>query len=219
MTASIEPDEVARRLARLRDRLRLAGGDGVRIVAVTTAFGAGAVQAAVAAGLTDVGESYAQECVAKFADLVVTERPRLHFIGRLQRNKVRRLAGLVDVWQSIDRPELGREIARRAPGAKVMVQVHISDECSKGGCRPADVESLVESLTGMGLEVVGCMGLGALGDPRASRTGFRTLRGLVDELGLDECSMGMSADLEVAVAEGSTMVRIGRDLFGRRPSS
>lgn len=208
---------VAERLAAVRSRLERAGGNDVRIVAVTKGFGPDAVEAAVAAGLDDIGENYAQECVAKLAAARPDRRPCVHFIGRLQRNKVRRLAGVVDVWQTVDRPELGRELARRAPGARVLIEVNISGEAAKGGVDPPAVSRLVNELGGLGLDVVGLMGIGPLAEPEAARPGFRLLRRLVDELGLAECSMGMSADLEVAVEEGSTMVRIGRALFGERP--
>jgi len=130
----VESQAVVDNLAILRDRISRAGGSDVEIVAVTKTFGIDAVEAAMAAGLTCVGENYAQECVAK---LVGHDRPPLvHFIGHLQRNKIRKLAPIVDVWQSVDRFETGVEIAKRAPGAKVMVQVDISGEESKSGLRP-----------------------------------------------------------------------------------
>ncbi len=213
----VDPAAVARAVAGLRRRLERAGGAGVRIVAVTKGFGPDAVEAAVAAGLDDIGENYAQECLAKLAAARPVRPPRVHFIGRLQRNKVRRLAPVVDVWQSIDRPELGAEVARRAPGASVMVEVDISGEETKGGIAPRAVGDLVAELVDRGLDVVGLMGIGPLAEPEAARPGFRLLRRLVDELGLAECSMGMTADLEVAVEEGSTMIRVGRALFGERP--
>jgi len=211
---AIDPEMVALNVEVLRGRLADAGGPGVKIVAVTKTFDAGAIRAAVAAGITDIGENYAQECTAKIAELDVS--PTVHFIGHLQRNKVRKLAPIVDVWQSVDRVEVGAEIARRAPGAMVMVQVDISGEESKSGCEVSDTESLVSHLDGLGLRVVGLMGIGPLAAPEMSRPGFRTLRSLVDRLDLAECSMGMTADLEVAVEEGSTMVRVGSGLFGGR---
>jgi pyridoxal phosphate enzyme (YggS family) len=212
----IDPGEVGERLAVVRERLRDAGGADVRVVAVTKAFGFDAVEAAAACGIHDIGESYAQEAVAKLAGREVA--PTVHFIGGLQRNKVRKLAGIVDVWQSVDRPELADEIARRAPGAEVMLQVDISGEESKGGCRPDGVGSLLEHAIGAGLRVGGLMGIGPMGDPEEARPGFRQLRSLVDRFDLRECSMGMTGDLEVAVEEGSTMIRVGTALFGPRPS-
>ena len=212
----IESAQVAGRLAVVRDRLRACGGDDVRIVAVTKAFGVDAVAAAVANGLTDIGESYAQECVAKLEGL--DERPTIHFIGGLQRNKIRRLAGIVDVFQSVDRAALVDEIARRVPGARMMIQVDLSGEDTKGGCPADEVVPLVDRARAAGLAVEGLMGIGPLGPPEAARPGFRLLRGLVDELGLAECSMGMTDDLEVAVEEGTTMIRVGTALFGPRPA-
>lgn len=214
--STIDPDAVALRAEALRERLAAAGGPDVGVVAVTKGFGADAIVAAAAAGFEMVGESYAQECLAKLPE--VASPPALHFIGGLQRNKVRKLAGIVDVWQSVDRLDLGTEIARRAPGACVMVQVDISREPTKRGCPPGEAPALVEALTGAGLDVAGLMGIAPLGPPADAAPGFRMLRSLVDRLGLRECSMGMSADLEVAVAEGTTMVRVGRDLFGPRPT-
>ena len=214
---AIDPTVVAARLDALRERIAAAGGSDIAIVAVTKGFGPDAIDAAAVAGLTDVGENYAQECVAKLADVVADPRPRVHFIGHVQRNKVRRLAGLVDVWQSVDRAEIGREIAKRDPGAEVMVQVDISGEESKSGCPVDEVAVLVTDLRDLGLDVTGLMGIGPLAEPEAARPGFRTMRRMADELGLKECSMGMSGDLEVAVQEGTTMVRVGTDLFGPRP--
>lgn len=216
--APVDPAAVVERAERVRERIARAGGDGVSIVAVTKGFAVDALTAALAAGLDTVGESYAQECVAKLAALdPVAPRPAVHFIGRLQRNKVRRLAGLVDVWQSVDRPELAVEIGRRAPGARVLVQVDISGEATKGGCAPGEATALVDRCRAEDLEVLGLMGIAGNGPPEAAGPEFELLRGLVDDLGLRECSMGMSNDLEVAVAAGATMVRVGRELFGERP--
>ncbi len=215
--SSIYPVEVEARVKSLRDRLDRVGGSAVTVVAVTKTFGPDAIDAAVSAGLANIGENYAQETVAKLPD--VTTVPTVHFIGQLQRNKVRTLAPWVDVWQTVDRLALATEIAKRAPAARVMVQVDISGEERKGGCEPGDTESLVTACADAGLEVVGLMGVALLAEPEAARPGFRLLRSLTDRLGLQHCSMGMSADLEVAVDEGATMVRVGRDLFGPRPAT
>jgi uncharacterized pyridoxal phosphate-containing UPF0001 family protein len=140
-----------------------------------------------------------------------------HFIGRLQTNKVRSVAEVVDLWHTVDRVPLGEEVAKRAPGARVLVQVNVSEEPQKGGCSPRDVRGLVGRLRRLDLDVAGLMAIGATGAPEAARAGFRRLTGLAEELGLPERSMGMSGDLDVAVEEGSTMVRVGRALFGERP--
>lgn len=212
----ITVETVAERLVGVQERLRVVGGADVRIVAVTKGFGVDAIEAAVACGLDDVGESYAQEAVAKLAGR--EGLPTVHFIGGLQRNKVRKLVGVVDVWQSVDRLDLVPEIAKRAPGAVVMLQVDISGEDSKGGCPPDRVEPLLDHARAAGLDVIGLMGIAPRGDPASARPGFRRLRGLVDRCGLRECSMGMTGDLEVAVEEGSTMIRVGTALFGPRPA-
>ena len=114
---------------------RAATWPAIGILAVTKGFGAEVVEISMAAGLDDVGENYAQELLAK-AEALPGLRPRWHFIGRLQRNKVRKLAPWVHLWQSVDRIPLGREIARHAPGAAVLVQVDVSGEPQKGGCSP-----------------------------------------------------------------------------------
>jgi len=208
--------EVIERLATVRSRIEQAGGDpdAVTVLAVTKGFDRSAVDRAVEAGLVDLGENYAQELLAKAPD--APAGVRWHAIGRLQRNKVRQLAPHVAVWQSVDRAELGAEIARRAPGATVLVQVNVTGEPQKGGCEPSDLGPLVADLRSDGLVVTGLMAVGVAGPAEAARPGFARLRQLADELALPVRSMGMSADLEAAVAEGSTMVRIGTALFGSR---
>ena len=205
-------------LANLRERIAAAGGQGVRIVAVTKGRGAEAVEAAISAGCSDVAESYAQELLGKNRSLPEHGRAdaRVHFIGGLQRNKIRRLTSIVDVWQSIDRLDLGEELARRCPQAAAMVQVNLSGDDHRRGCPPRAAPELVKRLQGLELNVLGLMGIGPMGEPEDARRGFALLRGMVDQLDLVECSMGMTADLEVAVQEGATMVRIGTGLFGPR---
>ena len=207
------PDAVAARLADVHRRIEHAGGDlaRVRVVAVTKTFGVDAVRAAVAAGLADCGESRAQELLAKAPEV---DDVRWHFVGRLQTNKVRQLAGVVSLWQSVDRDDLVDEIARRDAGARVLLQVNVSGESQKGGCEVADTEALLRRAREAGLVVVGLMCVPDAADPRS---GFRRLRSLADDLGLEERSMGMTGDLEIAVEEGATMVRVGSALFGPRP--
>jgi pyridoxal phosphate enzyme (YggS family) len=195
------------------------------VLAVTKGHPLEVVELAARAGLVDLGENYAQELLAKATASAPGgheghEAPRWHFIGQLQRNKVRQLAPWVALWQSIDRPELIDEVARRAPGAAVLIQVNATDEPQKGGCSPAACPALVERAAGAGLRVRGLMTVGPTEGPDGvgadPRPGFAVVRGLVDRLGLDVCSMGMTADLEQAVRAGSTMVRIGTALFGPR---
>jgi pyridoxal phosphate enzyme (YggS family) len=207
---------VAQRLEAVRARIAAAGGTDVRVVAVTKGFGAEAIEAAVAAGCHDIGENYAQEAVTKL-HAVRGPAPRVHFIGHLQTNKVRQLAPVVDVWQSVDRSAAVDALERHAPpGSVVLVQVNVAGAEQQGGCDPNEAPALVEAAASAGLQVAGLMAIGRAGEPGDARPGFRLLRRLVDDLGLAECSMGMTADLEVAVEEGSTMVRVGTALFGPR---
>lgn len=197
-----------------------AGGDLERItlVGVTKGVPATAVADAVRAGVTDLGESYAQELVAKADQLDAqgVADARWHFIGGLQRNKVRLIAPFVHLWQSVDRLSLAGEIARHAPGAAVLVQVNITALDHQSGCPPERVASVVEGCTDLGLDVRGLMAIGPQGPTDVVRAGFRRVRELADRLHLPERSMGMSGDLEAAVAEGTTMLRIGTALFGPR---
>jgi len=221
--AEVAVETVARRAAAVRDRIRSAGGDpaAITLVAVTKAFGPDVLRVALGAGLHDVGENYAGELITKADELgpaeLATVGARFHFLGRLQRNKVRRLAPYVHLWQSVDRPELGQEIARRVPGAAVLAQVNVTAEPQKGGCAVADAPRLVEQLRALDLDVRGLMGVGAAGDADRTVRAFAGLTRLAISLDLSVRSMGMSGDLEVAVREGTTMVRIGRSLFGDRP--
>jgi pyridoxal phosphate enzyme (YggS family) len=215
----LDPEAVAARAAEVRRRIdAAAGGRPVTIVAVTKGFGADAVEAALAAGLPDVGENYAQELVAKAEELGDRAAgARWHMIGRLQRNKVRLLSDRVAWWQTVDRLDLAAEIARRAPGARVLVQLNLSGEEQKGGCRIDEAAGLVDACRDVDVRVDGLMGVAPAGPPEAARPGFRRLVELADELALPVRSIGMSGDLDVAVEEGSTMVRVGTAIFGPRP--
>lgn len=211
------PDDVAARLADVRRRVVQAGGDPdrVRIVAVTKGFGAEVVDAARQAGLADVGENYAQELLAKAP--VAPPGTTWHFLGPVQRNKVRRLASVVSTWHGIDRPAAADSVASASPGAEVLVQVNVTGDPARPGCPPDEVESLVAHVREMPLDMSGLMAVGPLPVGERSRECFRWLARKAAELGLRELSMGMSDDFEMAVAEGATTLRLGRVLFGPRP--
>ena len=217
--------EIADAVTEVRTRIagaaRRAGREpgAVRLVAATKTVPAERVAEAVALGVTDVGENRAQELLAK-ADMLSATAPSTqaeacwHFLGRLQRNKVRSLAGRVTWWQSVDREALGVAIARHAPGAQVLVEVNLAEEPQKGGCAPTDAGRLADALRQSGLRVEGLMTIPPEGDD--PRLWFAALRELGAELGVHHLSMGMTDDYEVAVEEGATMVRIGRAIFGAR---
>ena len=211
---------VAERVARVRERIEAhAGGRAVRLVAVTKGFGTDAVEAAVAAGVTLIGENYAQELVAKAGAGAGGEAVRWHFIGGIQRNKIATLAPFVAVWETIDRPAVAEAVARHSPGASSLIQVNLSGDPARSGCSVADAPDVVDAARQAGLEVRGLMGVAPLGPPEESREGFAALAALARRLGLPDVSMGMSDDFEIAVEEGSTMVRLGTALFGPRPRS
>jgi hypothetical protein len=217
-------------LARVREAVathQAVGGwtHPVRIVAVTKTHGPEAVRAAVAAGLTDIGENRVQEAMEK-QDALAGVRVDWHLIGTLQRNKARHAAGRFALIHSIDRLDLAAELDRRAAqGSRqaVLVQVNCSDEPQKGGVEPGGLPALLDALAGLAhLEVRGLMTMSALTDDVAEqRRAFRRLRELRDAgersgHRLPELSMGMSGDFPVAVEEGATMIRLGTLLFGER---
>ncbi len=204
---------LAQRVEELRARVATAAGQRrVTIVGVTKGSDPAAVRAARAAGLEDLGENYAQELLAKAGAI---DGGRWHFLGAVQRRKVRALAPLVWLWHSIDRVAAGREVARHAPGARVLVQVNVAGSPARHGCSWDEAPRLVADLRAMDLDVLGLMAV-AGDDPRGQ---FRRLAALARRLELHELSMGMSGDLEVALEEGATMVRVGRALFGPRPEA
>ena len=217
---------VATRVAELRDRISRAGGIGVGIVAVTKTFGIDAWSDAKFAGCEAIGENYAQELIAKSQQVDRVERLPVHFIGQLQTNKIKSLFDIVDVWQSVDRASVvtelvKRQLARTSAGrCEILVQVNTTSEIDKGGCEPTEVETLVQQARKGGLDVTGLMTVGPTDmDSGKTRAAFRLLKQMASDMGVEQLSMGMTADVEIAVEEGSTLVRVGTALFGQRPHS
>ena len=206
--------------SRIAAAARRTGRDpaAVTLVAATKTVPPARIAEALTAGVVDVGENRAQELVTK-ASVLAAHRPppRWHVLGPLQRNKVAALAPLVWCWQTVDRPELGAVIARRRPGARVLIEVNLAREPQKAGCAPEDTLALVDTLRGQGLDVVGLMAVPPYGDD--PRPWFARLRDLGAAAAVPELSMGMTDDFEVAVEEGATLVRLGRALFGERPQA
>ena len=211
----IDPHEVALRVQQIREEVARASSTPVAIIAVTKTFGHDAIRAAVAAHCDAVGENYAQEVLAK-----VEESPfglPVHFIGAIQSNKVRQLAPHISLWQGVDRESVISELGKRAPGAEILLQVNTTNEDTKSGVPPQEVEALLAAGVKAGLAVRGLMTIGPTsGDVGDAEKAFLSLRSLADSLHLPECSMGMSDDYRVAVDCGSTMIRIGSRLFGPR---
>jgi PLP dependent protein len=224
---------ILQRLDEVRGRISAAAArsgrpaERVTLVGVTKTVGAEAVQAAVSAGLADLGESRVQEAQAKI-QTVGRNRARWHLIGHLQSNKAGRAVELFDVIHGVDDVELAGALSRHAVSAArslpVLVEVNVSGEATKFGVAPDDLDLLIERIAALpGLRLDGLMTVGALVErAESARAGFARLRGLRDRakqkfgLELSELSMGMSGDFEVAVEEGSTMVRVGSAIFGPR---
>lgn len=208
---------IAASLAALRARLPA----GVTLVAVSKTQPAEALREAYAAGQRDFGENYAQEWREKAAALADLPDLTWHFIGGLQTNKVRYLAGKVAWVHTVDRLDLARELSRRCAAAgatvKVLLEVNLGGESQKAGCAPGQLAALAAAVRA--LPALELRGLTCIPPPEDDpRPHFRALRALRDELGLAELSMGMSGDWPVAVEEGATMVRIGTAIFGSRPA-
>ena len=191
----------------------------VRLVAVTKTFPASDVDRAVAAGMTDLGENKVQEARDKRPS--VAGSARWHLIGHLQSNKARDAVRLFDVIQTLDSIDLAERVARVAESEgkrqEVLVQVNVGGEEQKSGAEPADVPALVKRIAALpALHLSGLMAIPPFLEAEAMRPYFRTLRGLRDDLGLPELSMGMTDDFEVAIEEGATIIRVGRAIFGAR---
>ena len=200
----------------------------MNLLAVSKTCPGSAVREAFAAGQRDFGENYVQEALAKVAELAdLRAELRWHLIGPLQSNKSREVAENFDWVHSVDRLKLAQRLSdQRPPGLaplQVCLQVNISGEASKSGVAPADAPALARAIAGLPrLRLRGLMAIPEVaGDLAAQRAPHRALRELLaalnaEGLGLDTLSMGMSGDLEAAVAEGATWVRVGTAIFGSR---
>ena len=215
---AIDASTIRDRLERLCERIASAGGDvsRVRVLAVSKTFPATAVVAARRAGLFEFGENYADELVEKAVALAEDDQIRWHFIGNIQRNKLARLAPHTAVYEAVTRPTEATEIARRARGSQIFVEVDATGIPGRPGVAPDRVADLVAELRAIDVDVRGLMTVAAPGGGHAASTVFALVKKLAEDLSLPECSMGMSDDLEEAVREGSTEVRVGTALFGPR---
>jgi PLP dependent protein len=223
---AVDPAAVAANVARVRERIAAAAGRAgrdpgqVTLVAVAKLFPPEAIRAVLAAGVGDVGENYAQDLEAKAAEVPGV---RWHFVGRLQRNKAGVLVQVGALVHSLDSLAAARALGRRALAAgttaHALVQVEVGERQAAHGVGVGDLPAFVAACRRVeGLEVGGLMVMPAPGDdPEASRPAFRRTAELARDLGLARLSMGMTADFEVAVEEGATLVRIGTALFGPRP--
>ncbi len=215
--------------ARIASAAAAAGRDprDVKLVAVSKTKPATAIREAFAAGQRSFGENYAQELAAKREELADLEGIEWHFIGHLQTNKAKVIARVADVVHAVDSAVLARELGKRVAAAArprplpVLIEVNVTGELQKHGAAPSEVAEVVAAVQAeASLALRGLMTMPPLGDPEAARRAFGTLRSLRSLHGggavLPELSMGMSGDLEIAIAQGATMVRIGTAIFGER---
>lgn len=193
--------------------------EAITLVAVTKTLPAAVIPEAYALGLRDFGENYVQEFEAKAPDRPL-EGARFHLIGHLQSNKGARAAQLFDVVQTVDSVRLARRLndAPRARPLEVMIEVKLSPEQAKSGAAPEELPVLVDAVAALpNLRLTGLMTMPPWSDDsETSRPFFARLRALAEEFRLPHLSMGMSHDLEVAIEEGATLVRVGTALFGPR---
>jgi PLP dependent protein len=233
-------DALAARLAAVQERIARAAAragrrpEEITLVGVSKRQPAEAVAALVAAGLAHCGENFVQEAREKIPRVAAllpagARALRWHFVGRLQSNKAKLAAELFDVVEAVDRLELAHALDRQAAAAgrtlEALVQVNVSGEAQKGGVAPAALGELVHAVAGCAhLRLAGLMAVPAATEqPEQTRPAFARLRELRDglcrsmpSLTLPELSMGMSADFEIAIEEGATLVRVGTALFGAR---
>ena len=218
---------IAANIARVHARISAAAeragrppGD-ITLIAVSKTHPAAAVAAAFDAGLRDFGENRVQEAASKIGALrAQSVTPRWHLVGHLQRNKVAVALDLFDILHSVDSERLAEAISAQATRpVRVLIEVNVSGEASKYGVALDEVSGFAERTGGLpNIELIGLMTVAPqVDDPEDVRSVFRTLRRLRDAVGLRELSMGMTDDFEVAVEEGSTLVRVGRAIFGPPP--
>lgn len=221
----LSADEIRRNVEAVRRRIADACArsgrrpEDVTLVAVTKTFPAVAVESAVAAGVGHIGENRVQE--ARDKRPAVRGTAEWHLIGHLQSNKAKDAIRLFDVIESVDSLSLAGKLAKVAEAAgkrqEVLLQVNVGREPQKDGVDPSDVDAVAREMASMeSLALRGLMSIPPVGTPEETRRWFRELRIMREGLGLEHLSMGMTEDFEVAIEEGSTIVRVGRAIFGAR---
>ncbi len=219
-----QPDSLAARLARVRERIEAACARAhrdpasVRLLAVTKMFGPEAIRDGYALGLRDFGENYVQEMERKAPAVADLTGARFHLIGHLQSNKTKKAVQLFSAIDSVDSAKLARRLDAEGVALDVMIEVKLSGEETKSGVLPEELPAVVEAVrSSRHLRLTGLMTVPPWSeDAETARPCFARLREIAGRLSVPELSMGMSNDMEVAIEEGATWVRIGTALFGRR---
>lgn len=218
---------MAERLAAVRARIASACAragrplDSVQLIAVSKLHPPALIRECYGAGQLDFGENYAQELRNKAGELGELSGLRWHAIGPLQANKAKYVARSAHAFHALDRWEVARELSRRRQGPPLQcyLEINLAVEASKSGIPPDQAEKLVHAVRQLsGLQVIGLMCLPPMAtDAETSRPHFRALRELAGALQLPGLSMGTTADFEVAIEEGATVIRVGTAIFGERP--
>jgi hypothetical protein len=215
---------LAERLRQVEERIQAAAGragrrrEEITLIAVTKIFPASAIREAYALGLRHFGENYVQEFAGKRGELGDISEASYHLIGHLQSNKARIAADLFHVVQTVDSARLARRLAECGHELDVMIEVKLSEEESKSGAGIEEVPALIDAIRShANLRLAGLMTMPPWSDDaELSRPYFRRLRALAEKHGIAQLSMGMSHDLEAAIEEGATHIRVGTALFGSR---
>ena len=213
-----------RRIDQVEERIQAAARkagrtrESITLIAVTKKFSAGVIREAYSLGLRAFGENYVQEFAEKFPEVRSLADARFHFIGHLQSNKARLAGELFQAIETVDSEKLARRLNDAGKPLEVMIEVKLSPEGSKTGAAPEELPALIEAIrTCPNLQLTGLMTMPPWNpDPETTRPYFRRLAELARLHQLPGLSMGMSHDLEAAIAEGATMVRVGTAIFGAR---
>lgn len=219
-----QPSMIASRLAAVRSRIAAVAErvgreqESITLIAVSKRKPVEDIVAAYKAGQRDFGENYVQEFAAKSERLPTLDEARFHFIGKLQSNKAGKAASLFSTIHTVDSAKLARRLDRFDKPLEVFIEVKLSPEDTKSGMDPLQLESVVEEAAAApNLRLAGLMTMPPWNaDPERARPYFRQLRELGVRYGIEGLSMGMSHDLEVAIEEGATHIRIGTAIFGPR---
>lgn len=221
----LDPDIIKANLEAVEERIERAANragrkrEEITLIAVTKVFPAEIILGAYAAGLRQFGENFVQEFEGKKPAVARLEGARVHLIGHLQSNKARRAAELFDVIQTVDTPKLARRLNEYGRDLEVMIEVKLSGEESKRGAAEDDVSQLIDAVRACeNLNLTGLMTMPPWSvDPEPARAYFIRLRAIAERHAVQNLSMGMSNDFEVAIEEGATHIRVGSALFGSRP--
>jgi pyridoxal phosphate enzyme (YggS family) len=215
---------LGQRISEVRERIEAAAARShrnpaeIELIAVTKLFPVDAILEGYEAGLRDFGENYVQEFETKYPAVSHLQGVRFHLIGHLQSNKSKKAAEIFGAIHTVDTAKLARRLNEAATPLDVFIEVKLSHEESKSGAEPSEIGAIADVVRAAShLRLAGLMTVPPWSeDPELSRPYFARLRALAETHGLSGLSMGMSGDLEVAIEEGATCVRVGTALFGRR---